>query len=101
MGRWPKLATFRSRTRFHLRDLGEELGLIGATAIVVCFCIIAIRGVRARCTRRTGTAPAGHRPDRHDCRAGVRQHQCGPWARADQGQPVAVRSYGGSSMIAS
>lgn len=27
--------------------IGEELGLVGATAIVLCFCVIAVRGVRA------------------------------------------------------
>lgn len=27
--------------------IGEELGLIGTTAVLVCFCVIAVRGIRA------------------------------------------------------
>jgi cell division protein FtsW len=34
-------------TDFIYAVLGEELGLIGATGILICFCIIAVRGVRA------------------------------------------------------
>ena len=33
-------------TDFIFAVIGEELGLIGATAVLVCFCVIAWRGVR-------------------------------------------------------
>lgn len=34
-------------TDFIYAVIGEELGLIGATAILICFCVIAMRGYRA------------------------------------------------------
>ena len=36
-----------AHTDFIYAILSEELGLLGATCILVCFCVIAVRGVRA------------------------------------------------------
>ncbi len=36
-----------AHTDFIYAILSEELGLIGATVILVCFCVIAVRGIRA------------------------------------------------------
>ena len=33
-------------TDFIFAVIGEELGLIGATGVLVCFCVIAWRGLR-------------------------------------------------------
>ncbi|HUR20744.1 MAG TPA: putative lipid II flippase FtsW [Vicinamibacterales bacterium] len=82
--------------------IGEELGLIGATAIVVCFCIIAIRGVRA----------AMHAPDRYGAllATGLTAMIAGQafvnisvvlGLVPTKGIPLPFVSYGGSSMIAS
>ena len=36
-----------AHTDFIYSVTGEELGLLGTTAILVCFCVIAVRGIRA------------------------------------------------------
>ncbi len=82
--------------------IGEELGLIGATAIIVCFCIIAMRGVRA----------AMFAPDRYGAllATGLTAMIAGQafvnisvvlGLMPTKGIPLPFVSYGGSSMIAS
>ena len=38
-------------TDFIYAVIGEELGLVGATAILICFCVIAWRGAAHRAAR--------------------------------------------------
>ena len=45
-------------TDFIYAVIGEELGLIGATVMLVCFCVIAWRGLRAATRRPTPSAPS-------------------------------------------
>jgi len=82
--------------------VGEELGLIGATAIIVCFCIIAMRGVRA----------AMYAPDRYGAllATGLTAMIAGQafvnisvvlGLVPTKGIPLPFVSYGGSSMLAS
>ena len=63
-------------TDFIYAVIGEELGLIGATGVLLCFCVIAWRGLRIalraedrlRIVRRA-------RADHDDRGAGVREHE--------------------------
>lgn len=82
--------------------VGEELGMVGATAIIVCFCIIAIRGVRA----------AMYAPDRYGAllATGLTAMIAGQafvnisvvlGLVPTKGIPLPFVSYGGSSMLAS
>jgi cell division protein FtsW len=82
--------------------IGEELGLIGATAIIICFCIIAMRGVRA----------AMYAPDRYGAllATGLTAMIAGQafvnisvvlGLVPTKGIPLPFVSYGGSSMWAS
>ena len=72
--------------------IGEELGLIGATVVVACFCVITWRGLRTA-MRAPGSVRRVRRdrPDHDDRLPGVLQHQRGTGAAADQGHPAAVR----------
>ena len=80
-------------TDFIYAVISEELGLIGATAVLLCFCVDHV----ARPARRA--ARAGHASARSSrsglttmvARAGVREHQRGARADADQGHSAAVR----------
>jgi cell division protein FtsW len=82
--------------------VGEELGMVGATAIIVCFCIIAMRGVRA----------AMYAPDRYGSllATGLTAMIAGQafvnisvvlGLVPTKGIPLPFVSYGGSSMLAS
>ncbi|MEO6222891.1 MAG: FtsW/RodA/SpoVE family cell cycle protein, partial [Vicinamibacterales bacterium] len=82
--------------------IGEELGLIGTTAIIVCFCVIAMRGVRA----------AMYAPDRYGAlvATGLTAMIAGQafvnisvvlGLVPTKGIPLPFVSYGGSSMLAS
>ena len=72
-------------TDFIYSVIAEELGLIGATAVVLCFCVDHVarparRAARAGSVRRVSRA----RADDDGRGAGVRQHQRRPRADADQ-----------------
>lgn len=82
--------------------IGEELGMIGATAIILCFCVIALRGVRA----------ALFAPDRYGAlmATGLTAMIAGQafvnisvvlGLVPTKGIPLPFVSYGGSSMMAS
>ena len=82
--------------------VGEELGMIGATAIILCFCVIALRGVRAAMVA----------PDRYGAllATGLTAMIAGQafvnisvvlGLVPTKGIPLPFVSYGGSSMLAS
>ncbi len=82
--------------------IGEELGLIGTTAIILCFCVIALRGIRA----------AMYAPDRYGAllATGLTAMIAGQafvnisvvlGLVPTKGIPLPFVSYGGSSMLAS
>jgi cell division protein FtsW len=82
--------------------VGEELGMVGATAIIICFCVIAMRGVRA----------AMFAPDRYGAilATGLTAMIAGQafvnisvvlGLVPTKGIPLPFVSYGGSSMLAS
>ena len=79
-------------TDFIYAVIGEELGLIGATGVLICFCVIAWRGAAHRAARggrvRVVRRARAHHDDR---RAGVREHQRRARAAADQGHSAAAR----------
>ena len=72
--------------------IAEELGLIGATIILVCFCVITWRGLRTamRAPDRFGAFLAIGLTD-HDGVSGAVQHQRRPRPAADEGHPAALR----------
>ena len=72
--------------------IGEELGSIGATVVLACFCVIAWRGLRAamRAPDRFGAFLALGLTDDGGV-SGVLQHQRGARAAADEGDSAAVR----------
>ena len=79
-------------TDFIYSVISEELGLIGATAVLICFCVITWRGLRVALRapdtlRRVSRA----RPDDDGRGAGVREHQRRARAAADEGHSAAVR----------
>ena len=65
--------------------IAEELGLIGATVVLACFCVITWRGLRTavRAPDRFGAFLA-HRPDDDGGVPGVLQHQRRARAAADR-----------------
>ena len=72
--------------------IGEELGLIGTTVVLACFCVIALarpahRGAGARSVRRVPR----DRPDDDGGVPGVLQHQRGARPAAAEGHSAAVR----------
>jgi cell division protein FtsW len=82
--------------------IGEELGLVGTTAVIICFCVIAMRGVRA----------AIYAPDRYGAllATGLTAMISGQafvnisvvlGLVPTKGIPLPFVSYGGSSMLAS
>ena len=78
-------------TDFIYAVIGEELGLVGATAVLLCFCVIAWRGPPHRPARRGLVRQLRRaRPDDHDRRAGVREHERGAQPAPDHGHPAAV-----------
>ena len=80
-------------TDFIYAVVGEELGLVGASLLLVCFCIITWRGLKtaSRAPDAFGAllALGPHRDDRGP---GVRQHQRGARPAADQGHHAARSS---------
>ena len=79
-------------TDFIYAVISEELGLVGATLVLLCFCVITWRGLRVALRapdtlRRVSRA----RADDDDGGAGVREHQRRARADADQGHSAAVR----------
>ena len=82
-------------TDFIYAVIGEELGLIGATGVLVCFCVIAWRGAAHRAAGRGRVRLVRRaRPDDDDRRAGVREHERGARADADQGHSAAAGERG-------
>ena len=83
----------RAAHRFHLRrDRRGARASIGATVVLVCFCVIAWRGLRDRAARaRSLRRVPRARADDDDRVSGVLQHQRGARAAADQGHSAAVR----------
>ena len=79
-------------TDFIYAVVGEELGLVGASLLLVCFCLITWRGLRtaSRAPDAFGSL-ARPRPHHDDRGAGVRQHERGAGPAADQGHHAAVR----------
>ena len=82
-------------TDFIYAVISEEVGLVGATLVLACFCVVAWRGLRdcaprARQLRLVSRA----RPDDDDRAAGVRQHQRRAGSDADEGNSAAVRELG-------
>ena len=79
-------------TDFIFAIVGEELGFVGALAMVACFGVVAWRGLRAARTgaRRLRLLPRGRR-DRDDRGAGRHQplRRAGP--RPHEGDPASVR----------
>lgn len=82
--------------------IAEELGLVGVTLVLICFCIIAMRGIRA----------ATYAPDRHGAllATGLTAMIAGQalvnisvvlGLLPTKGIPLPFVSYGGSSMLAS
>ena len=87
-------------TDFIYSVISEELGLVGATAVVICFCVVTWRGMRValRAPDTLRLVPRA-RPDDDGGGAGVREHQRRARLAADQRDPVAVRQPGGSSLL--
>ena len=78
-------------TDFIFAVIGEELGLLGTTVVLVCFCVIAWRGLRG-----TMLAPDVRRvprawPHDDDRASGVREHQRRTRDAADQRDHAAAR----------
>mgnify|MGYP003693695271 CR=1 FL=1 len=79
-------------TDFIYSVIAEELGLVGATAVVLCFCVVTWRGMRIALSapdtvRRVSRA----RADDDGRGAGVREHQRRARADADQRHSAAAR----------
>ena len=79
-------------TDFIYAVIGEELGLIGTTLMLVAFIVITWRGLQiaSRAPDRFACIPCD-RPDGHGRSAGVHQHQHRARVDADQGHSAAVR----------
>ena len=78
-------------TDFIYSVISEELGLIGATAVLLCFAVITWRGLRVTLRAPdTFGALAGARSDDHGGRPGAVQHQRRAGIAADQGHSAAV-----------
>ena len=79
-------------TDFIYAVIAEELGLIGATAVLLCFCVITWRGLRValRAPGQLRRVPRA-RPDDDDRGAGAVNISVVLGADADQGHPAAVR----------
>lgn len=78
-------------TDFIFAVTSEELGLVGATTIVILFGIFLWRGIRAAIRTDDPYAPARHRFHRHDRGSGVFQHQRCSRPAPNQGHSSAIR----------
>ena len=79
-------------TDFIFAVIGEELGLIGATCMLICFCVIAWRGLRIALARAGRVRLVRRaRPHHDDRRPGVREHERRARPDADQGHSAAAR----------
>jgi cell division protein FtsW len=87
-------------TDFIYAVISEELGLIGATAILLCFCVIAWRGLRIAATRRRHVwLVCRARVDDDDRGAGDGEHQRVLGLMPTKGIPLPLVSFGGSSLL--
>jgi cell division protein FtsW len=89
-----------AHTDFIYAVVAEELGTVGAGAVLLCFGVIFWRGLRAAwlMTGRLRAVSRAGRDDR-DCGAGVHQYERGARDDADEGNPCPMISYGGSSLL--
>ena len=90
-------------TDFIFAIVGEELGFVGAVGVVVCFGVVAWRGLRAARRAPDAFAALSRRGrDRDDRRAGGDQRVASCWrSMPTKGIPLPFVSYGGSSLVAS
>ena len=80
-----------AHTDFIFANVCEELGLIGALALVGLFVALAYRGMRAALSfDRSVCAVHGVRDDFGDSDPGFLQHERGGGSAADQGDHAAV-----------
>ena len=82
-------------TDFIYAVIGEEIGLVGTTLVLIAFVVITWRGLRIALPLPGSVRQLpGDGADRNDCRAGVHQHERRARAVADQGDPAALRQRG-------